>query len=424
MRAGANDPPPRSGEPAPHRIGEPSPLIFHMFAALTGYQQALMAAPMAQDPGFPWAPHLRDAAEGLTGEAERLALAREIGARLTAMVAGIERWQAHPYRRNLADPPSLWKSGSTRLLDYGQVPEAVKEGRPLLVVPSLINRAYILDLLPERSLLRWLARRGFRPLLLDWGEPGPEERGFGVAEYGRERLLPALTALREGTGGPVPVLGYCMGGTLAAGIAARAPENVSALVTIGAPWAFDAAEGISGGLRAMLRAEGPERVKALLEGLGDAFGTVPVLLLQTLFALVNPMQVAIKFQRFGRLDRDGAAARHFVALEDWLADGVPMATRAAVDLLVDWQLRNRIIRGGWSFLGGTVRAEAIRAPTLAFCGQNDSIAPPSLARALPEAVPGARIIAPPTGHVGMVAGGGAPAQVWRPLAGFLDAHRG
>ncbi len=420
----AGIPPPDGNAPAPHRIGEPSPMIFHMFTALVGYQQALLAAPMAQDPGFPWAPHLRGAAEALASEPERLALVREIGARLSAMVAGIERWQTHPYRRNLADPPAFWASGSTRLLDYGQVPGAVPEGRPLLVVPSLINRAYILDLLPERSLLRWLAARGFRPLLLDWGEPGPEEHGFGVAEYGRERLLPALRALCEAAGGPIPVIGYCMGGTLAAGLAARAPEDVSALVTIGAPWRFDATAGISGGLRTMLRAEGPERVEALLEGLGDAFGTVPTVLLQTLFALINPMQVAIKFQRFVQLEAESAAIRHFVAIEDWLANGIPMATRAAIDLLVDWQIRNRIIEGGWTFLGGTVRAEAIRAPTLAFCGQSDSIAPPPLTRALPEAVPGARVIAPPTGHVGMVAGGGAPSQVWRPLVDFLDVHRG
>lgn len=423
MTASAGDPLPQS-DAAAHRIGEPSPLIFHMFAALIGYQQALLAAPKAHDDRFPWAPHLRDAARALDGEPDRLAVAREIGARLSTMVAGLERWQTHPYRRSLADPPVLWSRGSTRLLDYGQVRGAAPEGRPLLVVPSLINRAYVLDLMPERTLLRWLAARGFRPLLLDWGEPGVAECGFGIAEYGSERLLPAMRALREGAGGPVPVLGYCMGGTLAAGLAARLPEDVAALVTIGAPWNFDAHTGLSGGLRAMLRAEGPERVEALLEALGEAFGAVPVLLLQTLFALVNPMQMTIKFQRFARLPAESRAARHFVALEDWVADGVPMATRAAIDLLVDWQIRNRIIRGGWSFLGGTVRADAIRAPTLAFCGQTDSIAPLPISRALPEAVPGARMIAPPTGHVGMVAGSAAPAQVWRPLADFLDAHRG
>ena len=64
------------------------------------------------------------------------------------------------------------------------------------------------------------------------------------------------------------------------------------------------------------------------------------------------MQAALKFQKLARLDPDGAAARHFVALEDWLSDGVPMPAGAAKDLLVGWQIRNRTANGRWRFLGG------------------------------------------------------------------------
>jgi polyhydroxyalkanoate synthase subunit PhaC len=415
----------RKAPPAPHRCGEPGPLVFHLAAALAGYQQALLAAPNARDPKFPWSSHLRAAAAALDGEIDRLALAREIGARLAAMLRGIELWQAHPYRRTLAPPPAIWSRGACRLLDYGRAPEAAEPGgQPVLVVPSLINRAYILDLLAERSLLRWLAARGFRPVLLDWGEPGPEERGFDLDAYGRERLLPALGHLAAAAGRPVAVVGYCMGGTLAAGLAARTREDLSALATIGAPWDFAATSGLGGGLRAMVRAEGAERVDRLLAGVGEAFGAVPVTVFEHLFALINPMQAAVKFQRFARLGQDGAPARHFVALEDWLTDGVPMATAAARDLLVGWQIANRTAAGRWQFLGAPVRPRDIRVPTLAFCGQSDSIAPAPIALPLPRAIPDARIIAPPTGHVGMVVGSAAPAQVWRPLADFLAAHAG
>ncbi len=418
-------PPDERPVPAPHRCGEPGPLVFHLAAALAGYQQALLAAPNARDDRFPWSPHLREAAAGLDGEIDRLALAREIGARLSAMLRGIEMWQAHPYRRTLAPPPAIWSRGNCRLLDYGQAPEAADpRGLPVLVVPSLINRAYILDLLPERSLLRWLAARGLRPVLLDWGEPGPEERSFDLDAYGRERLVPALARLAEEAGRPAAVVGYCMGGTLAAGLAARSRENLTALATIGAPWDFAATSGLGGGLRAMIRATGAERTEALVTGVGEAFGAVPLTVFEHLFALINPMQAAVKFQRFARLDPDGEAARHFVAIEDWLTDGLPMATTTARDLLVGWQIRNRTAAGRWHFLGGTVRPQEIRIPTLAFCGQSDSIAPAPIALPLARDIPGARIVAPPTGHVGMVVGSAAAQQVWRPLADFLAAHAG
>ena len=314
---------------AAHRLGEPSPLLFHLGAALSAYTFALLAAPRADSPDFPWAPGLAAEAKAFGG-LDQVEVAGDIAARLKATLAGLEIWQRHPYRRALVDPPAIWQAGCTRLLDYGASPEAADpSGPPVLVVPSLINRAYILDLLPERSMLRWLAGQGLRPLLLDWGTPGPPEATFDLATYGTERLLPALAVARRLAGGPVPVMGYCMGGTLAVGLAARRPDDVAALVTIGAPWDFTSTRGMAGGCRAAIRAEGAADADRLIEGLGAALGLVPVVFLQTVFALVNPMQAALKFQKLARLDPNGAAARHFVALEDWLADGVPMPAGAA-----------------------------------------------------------------------------------------------
>src|SRR5260370_500574 len=81
-------------------------------------------------------------------------------------------------------------------------------GPPVLVVPSLVNRSHILDLLPEASFLRHLVWRGLRPLVVDWGPPGPDERGFDLSDYVL-RLEEALAAIAPG---PLAVLGYCMGG--------------------------------------------------------------------------------------------------------------------------------------------------------------------------------------------------------------------
>ena len=216
-----------------------------------------------------------------------------------------------------------------------------------------------------------------------------------------------------------------MGGTLAAGLAARAHEHVAGLAVIGAPWDFASTRGFAGGIRAMIRAEGPARAERLLDRLGEAFGMVPVSLFQALFALINPLQAALKFQKLARLDPDGPAARLFVALEDWLADGVPMPARAAKDLLVGWQIRNLTAEGE---LALPRRRGRPGAPS----GRQRSC---SAARPTPSRrrrwrsrsagrFPGARTLRPRTGHVGMVVGSAARAEVWRPLGDFLAAHRG
>jgi polyhydroxyalkanoate synthase len=412
-------------DPAPHRVGQPSPLIFHLASALSAYAHALLAAPRADSPIFPWCAHLAGEGGALGPDLDQVEIAREIAARLNATVAGLDVWQAHPYRRRLGDPPVLWQRGSTRVLDFGAVPEATDpSGPPVLVVPSLINRSYILDLKPGRSVLRALAARGLRPLLIDWGDPEPAQRGFDLDRYGAERLLPAMRAILEATGRQVQVLGYCMGGTLATGLAARAPDGIRSLVTIGAPWDFASTRGIAGGFRAMIRAQGPERTEAVLMGLGDAFGMVPVSLFQMLFALVNPIQAALKFQRLARMDPAGPAAELFIALEDWLSDGVAMPAPAACELLIGWQIRNDTALGRWRFLGGPVEPSAIEVPALVFCGRSDSIAPPPLAEPLAAAIPRAHALRPETGHVGMVVGTAAAGSVIRPLADFLRTHAG
>src|SRR5690606_17110789 len=158
------------------------------------------------------------------------AVAQEAAERLAALDRGIRAWQQHPWRRDLAEPPAIWSRGSSRLLDYGRCREATNQaGPPVLVLPSLVNRAYILDLTAESSLLRTLAAAGLRPLLLDWGAPGQDERDFDLQDYVLGRALPAAQAIGDG---PLGILGYCMGGTLATGLAQLLGARAAALAVI------------------------------------------------------------------------------------------------------------------------------------------------------------------------------------------------
>jgi pimeloyl-ACP methyl ester carboxylesterase len=147
-----------------------------------------------------------------------------------SLIAGMAGYRRHPFARTAPDPPAIWAEGGSRLLDYGG------EGPPVLFVPSLVNRAYVLDLVPERSLMRWLPGQGLRTLLLDWGWPGEAERLFTLTDYVAGRLERALAAAP----GPVVLAGYCMGGLLALAAALRRPDRVRALALRATPWDFHA----------------------------------------------------------------------------------------------------------------------------------------------------------------------------------------
>jgi polyhydroxyalkanoate synthase subunit PhaC len=327
-----------------------------------------------------------------------------------ALIEGIAAYRRHPWRRDMPDPPTIWQEGGSRLLDYGAGQEAGERGREgpvVLFVPSLVNRAYVLDLAPSHSMLRWLAGHGTHPLLLDWGWPGEAERRFTLTDYVAGRLERAMAAA-----GPGAVLaGYCMGGTLAVAAAQRRPDLVRALALLAAPWDFHAPDPT----RAIQAAE----MLPLLEPALAFNHTLPVDLLQVLFAMLDPFGVADKYRGFARLDPASERAALFVALEDWLNDGVPLAAPVARDCLAQWYGANAPIRGEWRIAGLPVDPAALRVPAFVAAPGRDRIVPPESARPLAGLIEGAVLHEPMAGHIGMVAGQSAERVLWRPFLEWL-----
>jgi polyhydroxyalkanoate synthase len=335
------------------------------------------------------------------------AVAREAERRFTCFLDSIGSYRRHPFRRRAPAAPVLWQEGSTRLLDYRKS----GRGRPILVVPSLINRGYILDLLPERSFMAFLAGEGFRPFLVDWQSPGEAERRFDLADYILGRLAGALDAVIDSCGERPAVIGYCMGGDLALGLAHRRAGDLAVLALLATPWDF--------------HAERPEQATVLaallpaLQPFLSSLGELPVDMLQALFAALDPSLALRKFLGFAALDPASERARQFVALEDWLNDGVPLAAPVARECLGQWYGENATARGAWRLRGRAVLPQRINLPSLAVIPDQDRIVPPASALALAEALPDCRILRAPTGHIGMMSGGRAETAVWRPVASWI-----
>lgn len=344
------------------------------------------------------------------------ALQREIRRRQTRLADGVLAYQRHEIHRTLAEPPAVWREGSTRLLDYGATHRAARKRgtRAVLVVPSLINRWEVLDLTEEKSLLRAMAAAGLRPYLVDWGTPGDEERRFDTTAY-VARLERALGFVAKRARRAPAVLGYCMGGTLAVALAARRPRRVAGLALMAAPWDFHADR--TG--QAFLLSTGP-----LLAEVADRVGELPVDILQTLFWSLDPWLSVKKFGRFVGLDPKGESAKEFVLLEDWLNGGAPLAGPTARECLIDWYGENIPGRSQWVVGGRRIVPSKIKLPSLVMIPSGDRIVPPLSAAALADPKKGlknATRIDLPLGHIGMVVSGRARDLCWNPLVEWLAA---
>ena len=382
----------------------PRPLALHMATAAAVWGGAAAAAAAGPASAFLW--H-RD----LAGESGRFAVAPEAAGqaalrRLTDFEAAIARYRAHPFRRAVATTPVRARRGAARLLSYGD------GERTALVVPSLINRHYVCDLEGRRSFAQWLAARGWRVLLVDWGHPGERERSFDCTAYVANVLEPFAREAARLSQHPPVVIGYCMGGLLALATVLRACTPLAGLALLAVPWDFHGADDPEARRLAFAGSAFAE----MLAGSGD----MPVDALQTCFYALDPMLTPRKFLAFGALEPGSEAERAFVELEDWVNDGVPLAAPVARECFAGWYGRNEPARGAWRIGGEAVRPEAATLPTYVVVPAEDRIVPPASALALARALPNTVLRRPRLGHIGLMASKTAARRVWRPLLAWMN----
>jgi polyhydroxyalkanoate synthase len=399
----------------------PRPLPLHLGTMLLTCLSSLPALALWRSGSLPWSPDLAPVARSLkpaldaavaekNGEADlAAALARVSRQRMARFLDGVLAYRRSPLVRTLADPPVIWRDGAARLLDYGAGAGLPDDAPLLLAVPSLVNRAFILDLTEGCSLMRWLVRQGIRPLMLDWGCPGDVERAFTLTDYVAGPLESAIDVARAEHPGRLMLLGYCMGGLLALAAALRRPNDISGLALLATPWNFHADEAGARRLRLTATMLGP---------MIDQLGELPVDVLQSLFFGLDPMQAPRKFESMADEPGRTRRMRHFVATEDWLNDGVPLAGPVARECLFGWYGNNTPASGTWRVAGRAVDPARFAGRTLLVVPEHDRIVPPESALALADALPDATLCQPPLGHIGMMVGGRAKQLVWQKLAAW------
>ena len=304
----------------------------------------------------------------------------------------------------------VWTENKWRLLRFA--PEQPKYARPVLLVPSLINRWYVLDLGHGRSLVEWLVAQGHEVYCIDWGTPGDEDRYLTWDDIGGRYVGRAVRlCARASRSGDVHVLGYCLGGTIATAYVAAFPERVASLTALAAPVDFEHAGIMSAWTRTRTF-----DVRSILE----AFGNVPWPLMQASFRMLRPTLQAAKV--VGLLDRawDDEFLDGFLATERWGNDNVSFPGECYARYIDELYRENRLVAGTFTVLGRPARLPSIMCPVLAVAFADDHIVPLPSAQPLIDQV-GARdkqIIVDRGGHVGAVVSRKAADRLWPALSTF------
>jgi polyhydroxyalkanoate synthase subunit PhaC len=322
---------------------------------------------------------------------------------------GIKKYQGHPFKRIVPDLAVVWQDGEARLLHakaFGN-----KHKTPIMLIPSMVNKADILDLLENKSLLRWLASQGFDTYLYEWGNAA-QDAGQQSADVAMEqRLIPALESL----GKPALLLGYCMGGLFAAAAASLRPDLVRGLLMLAAPWNFHDEKAA---LKNRLILMKPTAIPYMKQ-----YNRLPESWMQAVFATLDPEGSIKKFASFAAMAEDDPRVPVFMAVEDWLNEGLDLPAGIAMMCMEEWYEKNLPHLGEWVVCGKSIRAEDLKVPTFVVAARYDKIVPLDSAMSFADKrVKGDKLVAP-TGHVGLIASGKAVSEIWEPMAEWFAAQQ-
>jgi polyhydroxyalkanoate synthase len=303
---------------------------------------------------------------------------------------------------------TLHREGTAQLYRFRPTKARAEAGPAVLLVPSLINRWYVLDLRPGATLAGALADAGLDVYCLDWGVPNDEDRYLDwdalVARLSRTiRRVKRISRQKE-----IGLLGYCMGGTLAAIQTALEPEGIAALTNLAGPVDFSEA----GMLATMTDARWFDP-SAIAEA-----GNVAPWQMQSGFVALRPTAQMAKWIGFFDRLTDPERMEALMALEEWASANIPFPAAAYVKYIADLYQQNALVKGTHHVGGRRVDLSRIECPVLTVVTDRDVICPPAAATGLNRYTKSRdeSVLSIPGGHVGAVVGASAPKLLYPKLA--------
>ncbi|MBU8907555.1 alpha/beta fold hydrolase [Desertibacillus haloalkaliphilus] len=263
---------------------------------------------------------------------------------------------------------AIWKKNKSTLWYYPATEKKVEE--PLFIVYSLFNKPFILDLTPETSIIKGLVDRGYDVYLLDWGEPSLEDKDLSLEDYIVDYLQNAVKrALRHSGAQEISMMGYCLGGTIAAMYAAIADEPIKNLMVAAVPIDFSVTAGPDTWMQAL------KDGRLSTDRLIDVYEMVPPQLVDAMFRSVSaPIYFSPYVTLFHRA-YDERFVDKWRRLNKWTREHVPFTGAAFRQLANDLMKENKLVNGEFVVRGKKVDLANITTNLLVVSSANDHLIP-------------------------------------------------
>jgi polyhydroxyalkanoate synthase subunit PhaC len=291
----------------------------------------------------------------------------------------------------------VWENDLVKLYHYRRdTPAKVKT--PVLVSFAMMNRQDVLDLQPDRSLMKKLLDEGLDIYIMDWGYPKMQHKFLTMEDYIVEFMGGAVDFIRKSTKSEkIHKMGICQGGTFSTIYAALFPEKIKSLTVYVTPYDFS-----DKGTCMLYKWTKDLNVDAMVDNLG----IIPASMLNAGFSSLKPSMDVSKY--FGVMDMmdDEAKMMNFLRMEKWKADCPDLPGEMFRKYIKDLWRDNKLIKGELEIGGRTVDLKKVTMPFLNIYATEDTIIPNTSTIPVNDLI-GSKdkeLYAFPGGHIGVFVG--------------------
>jgi polyhydroxyalkanoate synthase len=305
----------------------------------------------------------------------------------------------------------IGKFGRCRLLYFS--PEKNEGHPPLFVVPSIINKYYILDLMKGASFIEHLKYSNVPVYLIDWGEPRVQDRSATIEDHIMHWMDWAVKeSCRHASVKKIDLFGQCIGGTFAAIYTSLRPDNVKSIVALTAPINFHD-EG--------LLSTWANKSSLDLEKIGSLWGNVYKEFLKESFHMMKPLDRVRKYNAFLKHAWNEKFLDRYLAINHWVDDCIAFPGSTYVKYVQDFYQKNLLYKGELKIGDEVVNLKNISCPVLVISSLEDNIVPIESALALLDLVSSKTREAKQIsgGHIGIVISSKAKDHLWLPVENWI-----
>ncbi len=317
-------------------------------------------------------------------------------------------WQkAQRVKKGATPSEVVYQEDRVKLLHYvSDTPP--KYETPLLFVFALVNRPYILDLLPNKSVVRHFVDAGFDTYLIDWGVPTHADRSRTLDSHINGYMLNIVEFIRERTASQrVSLLGYCMGGTMSAMFTSLHPQFVQNLILMAAGIDFSTREGL---INLWTDAKYFDA-----DAVVNAYGNCPAEFLQGMFLMLKPIANLIEkpLNLYERLE-DDKFVDEYLTMEMWLNDNISVPGEVYRQFVRDLYQKNLLVKNQLPVGRHVVDLKRITCPILNLMATRDDLVPCSQSEPFNDLVGSSdrKTMKLAAGHIGLAVGSRAQREIW------------